>query len=217
MSVSKLRVSSFAISIDGYGAGPNQDLENPLGVGGVALMEWFFPTRTWQHMHGNAGGETGIDDEIATQGMAGIGAWILGRNMFGPIRGPWPDGNWRGWWGEEPPYHTPVFVLTHHPRPPLRMAGGTEFRFVTDGIHAALQQAREAAGDRDVRLGGGVATIRQYLRASLIDELHLAMRPVLLGTGEALFAGIDLPALGYKCVRHVAGVRATHVYLEKGT
>jgi dihydrofolate reductase len=213
--VGKLRVSSFAVSIDGFGAAPNQDVENPIGVGGVALMEWFFPTRTWQHMHGHEGGETGADDEIAAQGLAGIGAWILGRNMFGPVRGPWPDESWRGWWGDEPPYHTPVFVLTHHSRPPLRMAGGTEFRFVTDGIHAALAQARAAAGDRDIRVGGGVATIRQYLRAGLIDELQLAVRPLLLGAGEALFTGIDLPALGYEAVRHVPGVRATHVYLRR--
>jgi dihydrofolate reductase len=213
--VSRVRVSTFAVSIDGYGAGPAQDLENPLGVGGVALMEWFFHTRTWQHMHGHEGGETGIDDEIAAQGLAGLGAWILGRNMFGPIRGPWPDHTWKGWWGEEPPYHTPVFVLTHHPRPPLRMAGGTEFRFVTEGIHAALEQAREAAGGLDIRIGGGVATIRQYLRAALIDELHLAIRPVLLGGGETLLAGIELPALGYECVKHISGVRAMHVFLRK--
>jgi dihydrofolate reductase len=213
--VPKLRVSSFAVSIDGYGAGPNQDLEHPIGVGGLALMDWLFHTRTWEHMHGNAGGETGIDDGMAAAGLAGIGAWILGRNMFGAIRGPWPDESWRGWWGEEPPYHTPVFVLTHHPRPPLRMAGGTEFRFVTEGIHAALQRARDAAGDRDIRLGGGVSAIRQYLRAALIDELHLAVRPVLLGAGEALWAGIDLPALGYECVKHIAGDRAIHVFLRK--
>jgi dihydrofolate reductase len=215
MLVSKFRVSSFAISIDGFGAGPDQDLQNPIGVGGLALMEWFFPTRTWQRMHGNAGGETGIDDDIAAQGLTGIGAWILGRNMFGPIRGPWLDDAWKGWWGDEPPYHTPVFVLTHHQRAPIPMAGGTEFRFVTEGIHAALEQAREAAGDRDIRLGGGVSTIRQYLRASLIDELHLAMRPTLLGRGEALLAGIDLPALGYECAEHIAGVRATHLFLRR--
>jgi dihydrofolate reductase len=203
------------MSIDGFGAGLDQDLQNPLGVGGVALLDWFFPTRTWQQMHGNEGGETGVDDDIAAQGLAGIGAWILGRNMFGPVRGPWPDESWKGWWGEEPPYHTPVFVLTHHPRAPLRMAGGTEFRFVTDGIHAALQQARDAAGDRDIRLGGGVSTIRQYLRAGLIDELHLAVRPVLLGQGEALLQGIDLPALGYESAKHVAGVRAMHVFLRR--
>ena len=213
--MSKLRVSSFAVSIDGFGAGTSQDLENPIGVGGLALMDWFFPTRTWQHMHGNQGGETGVDDGIAAQGLAGLGAWILGRNMFGPIRGPWPDNNWRGWWGEEPPYHTPVFVLTHHARPPLKMTGGTEFQFVTDGIHAALQRAKDAAGNRDVRVGGGVSAIRQYLRAGLIDELHLAIRPVLLGVGEALWAGIDLPALGYESVKSVAGERATHVFLRK--
>lgn len=214
-SMSKVRVNSFAVSLDGYGAGPSQDLQNPIGVGGLALMEWFFPTRTWQHMHGEQGGETGVDDDIASRGLSGIGAWILGRNMFGPVRGPWPDDRWKGWWGQEPPYHTPVFVLTHHPRPPLRMAGGTEFRFVTDGIEAAVQQAKAAAGDQDVRLGGGVATIRQFLRAALIDELHLAIRPVLLGRGEALLAGIDLPALGYECADSLAGIRATHVFLRK--
>jgi len=213
--MSKLRVSSFAVSIDGFGAGTSQDLENPIGVGGLALMDWFFPTRTWQHMHGNQGGETGVDNGIAAQGLAGLGAWILGRNMFGPIRGPWPDNNWRGWWGEEPPYHTPVFVLTHHARPPLKMAGGTEFQFVTDGIHAALQRAKDAAGNRDVRVGGGVSAIRQYLRAGLIDDLHLAIRPVLLGVGEALWAGLDLPALGYESVKSVAGERATHLFLRK--
>ena len=213
--MAKLRVSSFAVSIDGFGAGPNQDLENPIGQGGVALMEWFFSTRTWRHMHDQEGGETGVDDKIAADGLTGIGAWILGRNMFGPIRGPWPDDSWKGWWGDEPPYHTPVFVLTHHARPPVRMAGGTEFRFVTDGIQSALKQARDAAGGKDIRLGGGVATIRQYLRAGLIDELHLAMRPVLLGKGEALFAGIDLPGIGYESVKQVAGERATHMFLRK--
>ena len=213
--MSILRVHSFSISIDGYGAGPNQDLQNPIGIGGLALFDWFFHTRTWQHQHGNEGGETGVDDDIAAQGFTGIGAWILGRNMFGPIRGPWPDDSWKGWWGDEPPYHTPVFVLTHHPRAPFGMAGGTEFRFVTGGIDDALRQATEAAGDLDVRLGGGVATIRQYLRAGLIDELHLAIAPVLLGTGEHLLNGIDLPALGYECVKHTAGTRATHAVLRK--
>jgi len=211
----KLRVDSFAVSIDGYGAGLNQDRENPIGVGGLALMEWLFHTRTWHRMQGKEGGETGVDDAIAADGLAGIGAWILGRNMFGPIRGPWPDTSWKGWWGDEPPYHTPVFVLTHHARLPLKMAGGTEFRFVTEGIEAALQRARDAAGERDIRLGGGVSTIRRYLRAALIDELHLAVRPVLLGHGEALWAGLDLPALGYDCVKQRAGERATHVYLRK--
>ena len=214
--MSKVRVQSFAISIDGYGAGPNQDLQNPLGVRGPGLMEWFFHTRAWRRMHGYADGETGVDNEIAEQGLAGIGAWILGRNMFGPVRGPWPDESWRGWWGEEPPYHVPTFVLTHHPRPSLRMAGGTDFHFVTDGIHTTLQQANAAAGGRDVRVGGGVATIRQYLRAGLIDELHLAIRPVLLGAGEHLLEGIDMPALGYECAKSVAGERATHVFLRKG-
>ena len=214
--MSRLRVHSFSISIDGYGAGPSQDLQNPLGVGGPALFDWFFPTRTWQRMHGTEDGETGADDDIAAQGFAGIGAWILGRNMFGPIRGPWPDDSWKGWWGDEPPYHTPVFVLTHHPRSPLVMKGGTVFRFVTDGIHSALQQAREAAAGRDVRLGGGVSTIRQYLRAGLIDELHLAIAPVLLGAGEHLLNGLDMRALGYECAEHVAGVRAAaHVILRR--
>src|SRR4029079_5121188 len=208
--MSKLRVLSFAISIDGYGAGPNQDLQNPLGVRGPELMEWFFPTRMWRKMHGQDEGESGIDNTIAEQGFAGIGAWILGRNMFGPIRGPWPEENWKGWWGDEPPYHTPVFVLTHHPRPPLKMAGGTAFFFVTEGIHAALAQATAAAGRRDIRLGGGVSTIREYLRAALIDELHLAIRPVLLGTGEHLLRDIDTRALGYECTRHTAGDGAPH-------
>lgn len=213
--MSRLRVQSFAISLDGYGAGPCQDLQNPLGLRGPELMEWFFPTRLWRRMRGEDGGETGIDDRLAGQGFDGIGAWILGRNMFGPVRGPWPDDSWKGWWGDEPPYHTPVFVLTHHPRPPLAMAGGTEFRFVTEGIHAALEQAKAAAGGLDVRLGGGVSTVRQYLRAGLIDELHLAVRPVLLGAGEALFEGLDLPALGYACAESVAGERATHMFLRK--
>jgi dihydrofolate reductase len=211
----KVRVSSFAVSLDGIAAGPDQDLANPLGVGGPALMEWFFHSKTWQRMHGNEGGETGVDDGIAAAGMEGIGAWILGRNMFGPIRGPWPDHSWKGWWGEEPPYHVPTFVLTHHARAPIPMKGGTDFRFVTDGIESALRQARDAAGRLDVRIGGGAATIRQYLKAGLIDELHLAVRPVLMGRGEALFAGLDLPALGYEAVRHVAGERAIHVYLGR--
>jgi dihydrofolate reductase len=213
--VSKLCVRSFAISIDGYGAGLGQDLHNPLGVRGTELMEWFFQTRAWRSVHGQPGGETGVDNTFAEQGFAGIGAWILGRNMFGPIRGPWPDESWRGWWGEEPPYHTPVFVLTHHPRAPLHMAGGTEFHFITGGIRAALEQARSAAGGRDVRLGGGVATIRQYLREGLIDELHLVVRPVLLGRGEPLLQELDLRALGYECLRSVAGERATHLFLGR--
>ena len=217
--MSKLRVSSFAMSLDGFSAGPDQSLEHPLGVNGPELMEWFFHTRTWRAMHpeiaGGTGGETGIDDQIAQRGFDEVGAWILGRNMFGPVRGPWPDESWRGWWGDEPPYHVPSFVLTHHPRAPLEMEGGTTFHFVTGGIHEALERAREAAGDRDIRLGGGVATVRQYLQAGLIDELHLAVRPVLLGTGEHLLGGIDLRALGYECAETVAGERATHVFIRR--
>ena len=213
--MSKLRVQSFSISIDGYSAGPSQDVQNPLGVRGTELMEWVFPTRAFKRMHGGDGGETGVDNDMAERGFDGIGAWVLGRNMFGPIRGPWPDESWRGWWGENPPYHVPVFVLTHHPRPPLKMAGGTEFRFVTEGIHAALDQAKRAAAGRDVRLGGGVATVREYLRAGLVDELHLAVRPVLLGAGEHLWRDLDMPALGYACTDYVAGERAAHVFLRK--
>lgn len=213
--MSKLRVENFAISIDGFGAGPDQDLQNPLGIGGPELMEWFFHTRVWRRMHGAEDGEAGIDNSVAEQGFTGIGAWILGRNMFGPVRGPWPDDSWKGWWGEEPPYHTPVFVLTHHPRAPIPMAGGTEFRFVTQGIHAALEQAVAAAGALDVRLGGGVATLRQFLRAGLVDQLNLAIRPVLLGSGEHLLKDIDLRAMGYECARHLAGERATHVQFAR--
>ena len=213
--MSKLRVLSFAVSIDGYSAGPNQDLQNPLGVRGPELMDWFFHTRSWRKMHGEVDGETGIDDGIAAQGFAGIGAWIIGRNMFGPVRGDWPDEAWKGWWGEEPPYHTPVFVLTHHPRPILKMRGGTDFHFVTDGIHAALERATAAANGRDVRLGGGAATVRQFLRARLIDDLHLPLRPVLMGSGEKLWDGIDMHALGYECADTIAGERATHLFLRK--
>lgn len=214
--MTRLRVQSFSMSLDGYGAGPGQDLENPLGVGGLALMEWFFPTRAWQRIYGDGKGETGVDNTMAERGFEGIGAWILGRNMFGPVRGPWPDESWKGWWGDEPPYHVPVFVLTHHARPSLTMAGGTTFHFVTEGIHAALEQARAAAGGLDVRLGGGVEVVRQYLQAGLIDELHLAVRPVLLGRGENLFKDLDLPALGYACTDSVAGERAMHVTLRRG-
>jgi dihydrofolate reductase len=211
----KVRVSSFSVSLDGYSAGSNQNLENPLGVRGPELFEWFFGTRTFKQMHGQEGGSTGVDDEWARRGMEGVGAWILGRNMFGPIRGPWPDDTWKGWWGDTPPYHVPVFVLTHHPRPPVEMKGGTVFHFVTDGIHAALQRAKEAAGNQDVRVGGGVATIRQYLQAGFIDQLHLALRPVLLGSGENLFAGIDMNALGYRCTEHVSTEHAMHLVLTR--
>jgi dihydrofolate reductase len=213
--VPRLRVLSFGISLDGYGAGPHQDLEHPLGVGGPDIMEWFFHTRVWREMHGQPDGETGMDNEMAKRGFEGMGAWILGRNMFGPVRGPWPDESWRGWWGEEPPYHVPVFVLTHHARPPLEMKGGTVFHFVTGGIHEVLEQARAAAGDRDVRLGGGVSTIRKYLRAGLLDDMHLAVRPVLLGAGEHLLHDLNLPALGYECTESVMGERAMHVVMRK--
>jgi dihydrofolate reductase len=213
--MSKLRVQSFAVSLDGYGAGPGQDLQNPLGIRGPELMEWFFATRLWQQMYGGDRGETGVDNDMATQGFANIGAWIIGRNMFGPVRGPWPDESWQGWWGDEPPYRVPVFVLTHHPRPSLTMAGGTVFHFVTEGIHAALEQAKAAAGGLDVRLGGGVSTIRQYLRDGLVDELHLAIQPVLLGKGEHLWKGLDLHALGYECFDWVPGACTTHAFLRK--
>ncbi len=211
----KLRVHGFAVSIDGYGAGPGQDLDNPLGAGGMALHEWSFATRTFRQMFGRDGGSTGVDDDFAARGFRGVGAWILGRNMFGPIRGPWPNENWRGWWGDNPPYHTPVFVLTHHPRASITMEGGTVFHFVTDGIHAALARATEAASGEDVRLGGGVATIRQYLSARLIDEMHLAIAPALLGSGEHLFSGIDMKRLGYQRAEYVAGENAAHVVLAR--
>ncbi len=212
--MSRLRVHAFGLSLDGYGAGPEQGLEHPLGKGGEALHEWFYPTRTFQRMFGKDGA-TGLDEDFAARGFDDIGAWILGRNMFGPVRGPWPDEEWKGWWGANPPYHAPVFVLTHHARPPLAMEGGTVFHFVTDGIEAALARAREAAGGRDVRLGGGVAAIRQYLRARLVDQLHVAVSPVLLGGGEALFEWLDLPALGYRVSEHAASDLATHVVLTK--
>ena len=213
--MSRLRVLSFSISLDGFGAGPHQDLNNPLGVGGTALHEWAFATRTFQQMFGNEGGATGIDDDFAALGFKNIGAWILGRNMFGPIRGPWPDNTWKGWWGDHPPYHTPVFVLTHYPRESITMSGGTTFHFVTEGIHAALERAVDAAQGQDARVGGGVATIQQSLRAGLIDDMHLAISPVLLGSGEHLFGGIDLAKLGYQCTEHVPTPNATHVILAR--
>ena len=214
--MSKLRVESFTISLDGFGAGPDQSLNNPLGVGGALLHGWAFSTRTIQkQLFGADGGESGIDDDFAARGFHDIGAWILGRNMFGPSRGPWPDDGWRGWWGENPVYHVPVFVLTNHAREPLVMEGGTTFHFVTQGPVAALERAREAAGAKDVRLGGGVDVIRQYLRLRLVDEMHLAIAPVLLGAGERLFDGVDLPALGYACTKHQASAQATHVVLSR--
>lgn len=211
----QVRVESFAVSLDGYGAGPDQDINNGLGVGGEDLHQWFIPTRTFQQTHGAGDGTTGVDDDFAARGFRNIGAWILGRNMFGPIRGPWPDSNWKGWWGDNPPYHVPVFVLTHHARPPVEMEGNTTFHFVTGGIHEALDRAREAANGMDVRIGGGPNVIQQYLREALIDELHVALAPVLLGRGERLFEGVDLRALGYECVRFAASEKATHVVLRR--
>lgn len=214
--MTRVRVESFAISLDGYGAGPHQDIDNPLGVGGTELHQWAFPTRTFQRTHfGRGGGTTGIDDDFAARGFRNVGAWILGRNMFGPIRGPWPDANWKGWWGDVPPYHVPVFILTHHARPPIEMDGGTTFHFVTGGIHEALDRAREAANGMDVRIGGGPNTIQQYLRAGLIDELHLAIAPILLGSGERLFEGVDLRASGFECAESVASEKAMHVVLRR--
>lgn len=213
--MSKIRVLCFAMSQDGFGAGPDQSLENPLGVNGPEMFEWFFPTLVWRKMQGQEGGETGVDNRMAAASFENMGAWILGRNMFGPVRGPWPDESWKGWWGEEPPYHVPTFVLTHHSRPPLTMKGGTVFHFVTGGIHEALERAREAAAGRDIRIGGGAATVRQYLQARLIDDMHLAVRPVLLGRGEPLFRDLDLRALGYECTESIAGERATHVIIRR--
>ena len=213
--MAKLRVSSFALSLDGYGAGPDQGLENPLGARGEELHQWFYPTRTFQRMYGSGEGTTGVDEDFARRGMENLGAWIMGRNMFGPIRGAWPDDAWKGWWGDNPPYHVPVFVLTHHARKSFEMEGGTTFHFVTEGIEEALKRAREAAGPKDIRVGGGTSTIRQYLRAGLLDELHLAIAPVLLGSGEHLLSDLNLPALGYAVRQHVATEAATHVVLAR--
>ena len=213
--MSKLVVRAFSVSLDGFGAGPDQSLDNPLGIGGMGLHTWMLGTRTFKSMFGQEGGATGVDDDFAVRSFDNIGAWILGRNMFGPIRGAWQDENWKGWWGDNPPYHCPVFVLTHHAREPIVMQGGTTFHFVTDGIHAALERAREAAAGRDVRVGGGVATVRQYVRAGLVDEIHLAASPVLLGSGENLFADIDLPKLGFERTEYVPSEHATHVVLTR--
>ena len=214
--MTRVSVRSFTISLDGYGAGPHQDLDNPLGVGGMALHKWLLSTRTFQRtVFGKEGGTTGIDDDFAARGFQNVGAWILGRNMFSPDRGPWRDMSWKGWWGDSPPYHVPVFILTHHARPAIEMAGGTTFHFVTSGIHDALDRAREAAGGMDVRIGGGASTIQQYLREGLIDELHIAIARVLLGSGERLFEGVDLRALGFECVESAASEQATHVVLRR--
>jgi dihydrofolate reductase len=213
--MSKVRVEGFTISIDGYGAGPNQDINNPLGVGGAELHQWLFPTLTLQQaLFGKDEGTTGIDNDFAARGFQNIGAWILGRNMFGPIRGAWTDIEWKGWWGDNPPYHAPVFILTHHARPSIEMKGGTTFHFITGGIGEALDRARVAAEGKDVRIVGGVNTIQQYLREGLIDEMHIAISPVLLGSGERLFEGVDLRDLGYECVEYVASEKATHIVLR---
>lgn len=215
-TTARVRVASFTISLDGYGAGPHQDLDHPLGIGGTDLHQWLLPTRTFQRtLFGKDGGTTGVDDDFAARGFENLGAWILGRNMFGPVRGPWPDLSWKGWWGDSPPYHVPVFVLTHHARPSITMEGNTTFHFVTGGIREALDRAREAAGGMDVRIGGGASTIQQYLRERLIDELHIAISPVLLGSGERLFEGVDLRTLGYECITSIASEKATHVVLRR--
>ncbi|MDQ8758093.1 dihydrofolate reductase family protein [Sphingosinicella sp. LHD-64] len=213
--MSKLTVSAFTVSVDGYGAGPDQSVEHPLGRGTEHLHDWLIPTRTFQQLSGREG-DTGIDDGFAQRSFENVGAWIMGRNMFGPVRGAWPDESWRGWWGENPPYHVPVFVLTHHARPPLEMAGDTVFHFITGGIREALDRARAAARDKDIRIGGGASTVRQYLEADLIDEMHLAVSPILLGRGEPLFAGIDLLAKGFAVTEHVTSERAMHIVLTKG-
>jgi dihydrofolate reductase len=209
--MSRLRVESISVSLDGFAAGPNQDLENPLGVGGRAIFDWAFPTDTFSKMMGKPGGTTGVDNKFASRGFEGIGANIMGRNMFGPIRGAWKNEDWKGWWGPNPPYHSPVFVLTHHERKSLEMEGGTVFHFVTEGIESALRQAKKAAGGKDIRLNGGVSTIRQFLAKGLVDYMHLAVSPKLLGSGENLFAGLDLPKLGYSLKESAAGENATHV------
>lgn len=211
----KLRVNAFAMSLDGYGAGPDPDFDNPLGVGGAGLHQWFFPTRVFQSMYGDKDGTTGIDNDFAAASFVNVGAWIMGRAMFGPQKGPWPDDGWKGWWGPNPPYHVPVFVLTHHPRPPLEMEGGTVFHFVSDGIAAALNRARAVAGAKDVRIGGGAATVRQYLEARLIDAMHIAVSPVLLGGGSPLFAGLDLLALGYRVISATPSAAAMHVEIGR--
>ncbi|MBX5009506.1 dihydrofolate reductase family protein [Rhizobium lentis] len=213
--MSKVRVAGFSVSVDGFGAGPEQSLNDPLGKRGPEMFQWFFHTRTFRTMMGKDDGSTGIDEDYASHAMANFGAFILGRNMFGPIRGEWPDDAWKGWWGPNPPYHAPTYILTHYPREPIVMEGGTTFHFITGGIHEALDRAKAAAGDKDVKIGGGVATVRQYLQADLIDELHFAVSPVVLGKGEAMFAGIDLPALGFRVTEHVASEKATHIVLAK--
>lgn len=211
----RVKVAAFSVSLDGYGAGPEQDLNNPLGSRGMELHNWLFKTKTFQAMSGNDSGETGVDNDFAAKSMENNGAWIIGRNMFGPIRGSWSDDLWKGWWGENPPYHVPVFVLTHHARAPIQMEGGTTFHFVTDGIESALKKAKEAAQEKDVRIGGGVSTIRQYLHKGLIDEMHITYSPVYLGTGENLLQGIDVNELGFSKIEYVTTPNALHVSIKK--
>jgi dihydrofolate reductase len=213
--VSRLRVHCFSVSVDGYSAGPNQDLSNPVGVGGLPVFGWQFATRTHHQWSGKEGGATGLDDDMVIKGFEGIGAWIMGRNMFGPIRGPWKDEAWKGWWGDNPVYHVPVFVLTHHARPPITMQGGTTFHFVTDGIHAALDQAKKAANGKDVRLGGGISTMKQYLRAALVDDMHFVLSPSLIGSGERLFEDLNLPESGYELRDHISSPGATHITIGR--
>ena len=213
--MTKLTVCAFALSLDGYGAGANQTREAPMGVHGEGLHKWFFPTETFRAMQGKSGGERGIDNDFAARGFENMGAWIMGRNMFTHSRGPWPDDDWKGWWGPNPPYHVPTFVLTHHPRESITMEGGTVFHFVTDGIHSALERARDAAKGKDIRLGGGVSTVRQYLQAGLIDEMHLTVSPILLGAGENLLAGIDTVSLGYECTEYVGSTLTSHFVLTR--
>lgn len=213
--MTKVKVSGFSVSLDGFAAGVDQSLDQPLGARGHELFQWFFPTRTFRQMQGKDDGETGVDNQFGQRSMEGFGAFILGRNMFGPVRGEWPDDQWKGWWGDTPPYHAPTFILTHYPREPIEMLGGTTFYFVTDGIESALQKAREAAGTKDIKIGGGTETVRQYIQAGHVDEIHLAISPVILGRGESLFNGLDLHALGYRVSEHVPTERATHIVLAK--
>jgi dihydrofolate reductase len=213
--MSKVKVLNFTISLDGYGAGPHQTLETPLGIGGENLHPWMLHTREFMKMTGKSGGSAGTDNSLVEKAFENIGAWIMGRNMFGPVRGPWPDENWKGWWGDNPPYHVPVYVLTHHERAPLTMEGGTTFYFITTGIEAALEEAKKAASGKDIRIGGGVSTVQQYLKAGHIDELHIAVSPRFLGSGEHLYSGIDMPGLGYKKIERIEGELATHFLISK--
>jgi dihydrofolate reductase len=213
--MSKIKVLAFSISLDGYGAGPSQNMENPLGLKGNQLHTWMYPTKMFRRMIGQDGGTEGIDNDFAEKSFENVGVWIMGRNMFGPIRGHWTDDEWKGWWGEEPPYHVPVFVLTHHERKPIKMKGDTVFHFITDGIESAIEKAKEAANGKDIRIGGGVSTIRQFLQAGCIDEMHFVVSPVFLGSGENLFSGIDIPKLGFNKIQRITGEGATHITLTK--